>query len=233
MTYLMSDLHGQYEKYRKMLDRIHFIDRDDLYVLGDVADRGSEPMAIFRDMSLRINVFPIIGNHDWTARVILSRLNAEITEENAETQITKDFLDVVRLWLTDGGDATLKDFRKLSPDEREDVLNYLSDFAPYEEIEVNGTIYVLVHAGLNHFMPDKPLEDYDELDLIDGRTDYSKRYFKDKILVTGHTPTLLIDPAFEGKIWRGNGHIALDCGAGFDLPLGCLRLEDGEEFYVE
>ena len=233
MTYLMSDVHGHYDKYMKMLETIRFTDRDDLYVLGDVVDRGPEPMAILHDMSLRINVFPILGNHDWTARVILSRLNVEITEDNAESQITKDFLDVVRLWLTDGGDTTLKDFRRLSPDAREDVLDYLADFAPYEEIEVNGVTYVLVHAGLNHFRPDKLFEDYDELDLIDGRVDYGRRYFKDKILVTGHTPTLHIDPAFEGHIWRGNGHIALDCGAGFDLPLGCLRLEDGKEFYVE
>lgn len=233
MTYLMSDIHGHYAKYLKMLEEIHFTDRDDLYILGDVVDRGPEPMAILRDMSLRINVFPVLGNHDWTARVILSRLNVEVTEDNAESQITKDFLDAVRLWLTDGGGTTLKDFRKLSPDAREDVLDYLSDFAPYEEIEVNGMTYVLVHAGLNHFRPDKPLEDYDELDLIDGRVDYGRRYLEDKILVTGHTPTLHINPASEGKIWRGNGHIALDCGAGFGLPLGCLRLEDGEEFYVE
>lgn len=233
MTYLMSDPHGQYEKYKKILDLIRFTDRDDLYVLGDVTDRGPEPMKLLRDMSLRINVFPILGNHDWTARLILSRLNVEITEVNAETQLTKDFLEAVRLWLSDGGDATLKDFRALSPDEREDVLDYLGEFAPYEEIAVNGIRYILVHAGLGNFASDRPLGDYDELELCDGRTDYGRRYFRDRILVTGHTPTLHIDPAYEGKIWRGNGHIALDCGAGFGLPLGCLRLEDGAEFYAE
>ena len=164
--------------------------------------------------------------------MILSRLNEEITEENAEEGITKAFLDAVRLWLTDGGDTTLKDFKRLAPDAREDVLDYLSDFAPYDEIDVNGVRYVLVHAGLSRFAPDKPMKDYDELDLCDGRVDYGRRYFSDRILVTGHTPTLHIDPAYEGRIWRGNGHIALDCGAGFGLPLGCLRLEDGAEFYV-
>ena len=233
MTYLMSDLHGQYDKYMTRLEKIRFTDRDDLYVLGDVVDRGPEPMRILRDMSLRINVFPILGNHDWTARIILSRLNEKITEENAESGITKEFLDAVRLWLTDGGDTTLKDFKRLSPDAREDILDYLGEFSPCEELTVNGVRYVLVHAGLNHFKPDKPVENYDELDLCDGRTDYAHRYFRDRVLVTGHTPTVRIDPAFEGRIWRGNGHIALDCGAGFGLPLGCLRLEDGAEFYAE
>ena len=29
-----------------------------------------------------------------------------------------------------------------------------------------------------------------------------------------------------------NNHIAIDCGAGFDKPLGCIRLDDMAEFYV-
>lgn len=157
----------------------------------------------------------------------------EVTEENAQTQITEDLLEAVQLWLSDGGEATLQDFRRLNPDEREAVLDYLGEFAPYEEIELNGTSYILVHAGIQNFSPDRLLEAYDEFDLCDGRCDYGRWYFTDKILVTGHTPTVNIDPAFAGKIWRGNGHIALDCGAGWGLPLGCLRLEDGEEFYVE
>ena len=40
MTYVMSDIHGEYEKYLKMLDLIGFRDEDELYVLGDVIDRG-------------------------------------------------------------------------------------------------------------------------------------------------------------------------------------------------
>ncbi len=233
MTYLMSDIHGQYEKYRTMLEKIRFSNRDDLYILGDVTDRGPEPMKLLRDMSMRINVFPILGNHDWTARVLLPRLNTEVTEESVRTQITKDLLEAVQLWLSDGGGTTLEDFRRLGPDEREAVLDYLEEFAPYDEIEVGGTSYVLVHAGIRNFAPDKPLSDYDELDFCDGRSVVGRRYFRDKVLVTGHTPTLNIDPAYKGRIWRGNGHIVLDCGAGWGLPLGCLRLEDGEEFYVE
>ena len=233
MTYLMSDLHGQYELYKKMLEKIRFSDRDEMYILGDIVDRGPEPMAILRDMSLRINVFPFMGNHDMAARIILTRLNEIITEQNAETQIDHDLMEAMGLWLSDGGQETLEDFRRLDPEEREDVLSFLEEFIPCDEIEVNGTRYVLVHAGLTNFSPERPLTDYEPAELIDGRTDYGRRYFGDKILVTGHTPTLHIDPAFEGRIWQGNGHIALDCGAGFGLPLGCIRLEDMQTFYVE
>ena len=41
-TYVMSDLHGQYELYREMLKKIEFDSGVDmLYVLGDILDRGS------------------------------------------------------------------------------------------------------------------------------------------------------------------------------------------------
>ena len=232
MTYLMSDLHGQYELYKKMLEKIRFSDRDEMYILGDIVDRGPEPMAILRDMSLRINVFPFMGNHDMAARIILSRLNEIITEQNAETQIDHDLMEAMGLWLSDGGQETLEDFRRLDPEEREDVLSFLEEFIPCDEIEVNGTRYVLVHAGLANFSPERPLTDYEPAELIDGRTDYGRRYFGDKILVTGHTPTLHIDPAFEGRIWQGNGHVAVDCAAPFGGLLGCLCLETMEEYYV-
>lgn len=42
MIYVMSDIHGCYEKYRAMLKAIKFAEDDALYVLGDVLDRGPD-----------------------------------------------------------------------------------------------------------------------------------------------------------------------------------------------
>ena len=41
-TYVMSDIHGQYSLFERMLDKIKFSDTDDLYILGDIIDRGPE-----------------------------------------------------------------------------------------------------------------------------------------------------------------------------------------------
>lgn len=38
MTYVMSDIHGEYKKYLQMLELIRFSDEDELFVLGDVVD---------------------------------------------------------------------------------------------------------------------------------------------------------------------------------------------------
>ena len=51
MIYAMSDLHGCYELYRAMLEKIRFGNDDTLYVLGDCVDRGPEGIRIVRDLA--------------------------------------------------------------------------------------------------------------------------------------------------------------------------------------
>ena len=234
MTYVMSDLHGQYRQYKDMLRLIRFSDADELYILGDVVDRGPDSMKLLLDMSMYPNIVPILGNHDLTAEHLLTLLNVEITEQNHDVRLTSDSIKALSGWLLDGGQETLTDFRNLSPELRADVLDYLAEFAPYEELTVGGKRFTLVHAGIPDFDPDRPLEDYDERALLIERTDYSRRYYPDPnhYLVTGHTPTALIDPEYDGRIYRRHGHIAIDCGAVFGKRLGCIRLDDFEEFYV-
>ncbi|MBQ2725207.1 MAG: metallophosphoesterase [Clostridia bacterium] len=232
MTYVMSDLHGQYEKYLKMLEKISFSEEDDLYIVGDVVDRGPQPVELLRDMSLRINVFPIMGNHDMTAALLLRKLCTEITEDNCENQIDGELLKVIAMWQNDGGQTTLEGFRKLAPEDREALIEYMEDFAPYEIVTVGGRKFILVHGGIPYSKRSLPMKEQSVHELVTERPDYSKRYYKNVYMVTGHTPTVTIGKQYAGHIYRENGHIAIDCGAGFDLSLGCIRLDDFYEFYV-
>ena len=34
-TYVVSDIHGEYDAFMEILDKIHFSDQDILYVMGD------------------------------------------------------------------------------------------------------------------------------------------------------------------------------------------------------
>ena len=68
MTYAVANLHGNYQKYSELLQLIKFNnDRDILYVLGDIVDYGDESMELIGDMSIRLNVYPIAGEHDFKA----------------------------------------------------------------------------------------------------------------------------------------------------------------------
>ena len=233
MTYVMADVHGQYEKYKKMLEKINFSDSDTLYILGDVVDRGEHPAKILYDMSMRPNVFPIMGNHEHMAMYMLKKLCVEITEENCESHLSARDMEIMAIWDVNGGRTTVEDFSSFSADDREYLLDYLSEFSPYEELCVCGREFVLVHGGLPAFSQEKPLSLYNRAAMLYERTDYGKRYYRDKYLVTGHVPTCNIDPAYDGRIYIGNGHIAIDCGAGHGKALGCIRLDDLKEFYVE
>ena len=57
MIYAVSDLHGCYDKYRKLLERL--TSDDSLYILGDIVDRGSEGMKILLDLINRKKCFPV------------------------------------------------------------------------------------------------------------------------------------------------------------------------------
>lgn len=93
----------------------------------------------------------------------------------------------------------------------------------------------MVHAGLGNFSPQKDIEEYSLHDLVWERADYEKCYFEDMYVVSGHTPTQLIEKnPRPGFIYQKNHHIAIDCGACFpDGRLAAFCLDTGEEFYVE
>lgn len=74
MIYCMSDIHGDYEKYRRMLETIPLREEDTLYILGDVVDRGPEPIAVLLDMMKRPNIRSILGNHEYMAVLCLRTL---------------------------------------------------------------------------------------------------------------------------------------------------------------
>lgn len=59
----MSDIHGHYDAYMKMLELIQFSEDDTLYILGDIIDRGPNPVKILLDLMKRTNVRILAGNH--------------------------------------------------------------------------------------------------------------------------------------------------------------------------
>lgn len=228
--YAVADIHGHYEKYRRLLEAIRFSGEDTLYVLGDVVDRGPEPMKVLLDMMGRPNVIPLLGNHEYIALRCLQFL---MTEGAALEKLDPDAAEGFQDWLRDGGAATVRDFCRLTVERQRAVLKYLSGFSACQEVRAGGNDYVLVHAGgLRDFSPEKPLRTYRLYDMILARPDYSRVYYPDRYFVTGHTPTDAIpgNPR-PGRVYRANRHIAIDCGCGFGGPLGAVCLTTGEEFY--
>ena len=230
MTYAMSDLHGRYDLYIKLLEKINFMGNDTLYILGDFVDRGDEGLRIVLDIAERDNVIPIMGNHDYLALTILSCLDREIRPGELA-----DMRYLIDSWKLDGGTATYNEYKTLSVEDRKLALMTIDSFRHYAEIKIGEREFVLCHGGIRDYSEKRPLCDYMIEDLAFYREDYSKSKFtkRGKYLITGHTPTAAIDGAEEGKIYKTRDHIAIDCGAVFGYGLGCICLDTMEEYYVK
>ena len=230
MIYAMSDIHGCYDKYRAMLAEIRFKSTDTLYILGDVIDRGPDGIKILQDMNARPNVFPILGNHEFTAAICLPWLTQEITRQSLDSMTTEQ-IAALNDWITNGGEPTIRNLRQLNQEERQDILEYFREMELYVEVDAGGRSFVLTHAALENFAPEKPLDDYELQDFLFGRHEPEAVYYPDKILVFGHTPTRLL--CGQDKIFRSGTMIGIDCGCVFKGGrLGCLCLDTLEEFYV-
>ena len=231
MNYAVSDLHGCYDKFMRLLEKIRFNEEDTLYVLGDIVDRGFDNVRLISALAGKRNICTLMGNHDYMAALMLNTYGMGGKTAGVSLRGKPEATAVFDAWLSDGGETTWNEFKQLDPSEKEVVLRFLESRPLFVETEINEQCF-----HFSHTVPSKnemlKTDRRSVSDFLFAAPEYDKVYFPDKILVTGHTPTGLIDPSFTGRIWKGNNHIAIDCGAVFGNPLGCICLETGEEYYA-
>lgn len=64
MIYCVSDIHGELDKFERLLDLIQLSDSDHLYILGDVIDRGAMGVDILDRIMAAPNMTMLLGNHE-------------------------------------------------------------------------------------------------------------------------------------------------------------------------
>ena len=139
MLYAMSDLHGEYQKYLAMLEKIKFNQEDTLYLLGDLVDRGPEPVKILQDIMQRPNVYPLLGNHEVMAIYILKQLLLEVTEETI-SQVDTYLMENIFIWQRNGGLGNYRPGKKLEEYSLEELTmvrpDYQTQYFPDDSIYV-------------------------------------------------------------------------------------------------
>ena len=63
--YVMSDIHGEADRFHAMLEKIQFTADNTLYILGDVIDRGLEGISLLLEIMEMPNVVMLLGNHEY------------------------------------------------------------------------------------------------------------------------------------------------------------------------
>lgn len=215
VIYCMSDIHGELDKFERMLDLIHFSDEDHLYILGDVIDRGALGVDILRRIMDVPNMTMLLGNHE---QMCLSTLGPH-NKFGART-----------LWKQNGGSSTYRELLyHQTHQERNEILHFLSGLPDHLDLTVGKQKFHLVHGC--------PGVDRDTR--IWGRVESDSRSpYPNTICIVGHTPTVFLTDRHneDFSIWHGDGILDIDCGCGsmktVHRRLACLRLDDLAEFYV-
>ena len=65
MIYVTSDIHGNIERYRSVIDQIKLRPDDTLYILGDVIDRFPGGIDLLLEIMDTPNIKMLLGNHEY------------------------------------------------------------------------------------------------------------------------------------------------------------------------
>lgn len=201
--YIISDIHGNYPIFKKVLEKISLKKEDLLIIAGDSCDRGYYTNQVYSSiLSLTdrgYNIIHLIGNHE------VLFMNYILHNRN------KNF------WFMNGGLNTLKSYNM---NISKDHINYIKKMPLIIETQN----YLVVHAGIN---PVKPLEEQAQRDLLWIRDAFINRNlpYIDKTVVFGHTIT------DTGRIkYYSNNTVGIDCGS--LKRMGILELKSKVSVYV-
>ena len=231
MIYVSSDWHGcSPGEIQRLLDRAGFCDSDFLFVLGDVIDRGQHGAELLLWLSGMPNAQLIMGNHEAMMLACLF-IFEEAPEETPDLTIEQRML--IENWMENGGSTTVSGLRRLlekDPDSVIGILEYLQDCPLYDSVRVNNRDFILVHAGIGNFDPNRSLDAYDPQDLMMVRPSLSDRYYTDATVIFGHTPTGFYGTEVGQAVYT-DSWICIDTGAAMGYTPMLLRLDDMKEFH--
>ena len=223
--YVMSDIHGEANRFHAMLKKINFSKLDTLIILGDIIDRGPDGIALLLEIMEMPNVIVLLGNHE---HMMLQYLSPDATSIE------------IRRWNKNGNTPTLMAYLRLKAKVQQKILDYLHTRPIHMELEVSGKRFYLVHAWPGESVHDE-VWCRPEIDAPNPKPGYQ--------VIIGHTKVLSMIKPEEARIRcameledRGEhirilhtpGFINIDCGCGYDMPikaLACVRLDDMVEFY--
>jgi serine/threonine protein phosphatase 1 len=170
-VFVISDIHGNDELFRRSLKKVKLKKSDKLFILGDIIDRGKNSKGVLDTIFLLLD----------------SGFDIECVKGNHEQMFLDSFSDnnMFNQWMLNGGDKTLMSFLTNSihriPTK---YVNFIKSFKNHIEFKN----FILVHAALNMNI-ENPFSDIQTI-LWERKPEnfLNKNWLKDRILIHGHTP---------------------------------------------
>ena len=219
--FVMSDIHGQYDLFLKMLDRINLKREDLLVIIGDICDRGKKSYEIYmkcmKMIKLGYNLKFILGNHeDMLLEDLENDYPIRYETEYSVFRNSKYFEN--------------KDMKDWHEENFLEEIEWLVKWLKNCPLIISGNENIFVHAGLDL---KKVLEKQEKETVLWTREEFwlmenvELEEYKGKNIYFGHTPNI------NGRISKKTDRIkGIDCGAFFTHFLGCIEIKSQEEIYV-
>lgn len=167
-SYAISDIHGCYTTFLKLLSQLKNIRH--LYLLGDYVDRGPKSKEVITKLMQMRNITCLLGNHE---QMMLQALKNERLYYH---------------WFNQGGRETLESFGSELKEIPSKYINWIKKLKPFA---IHNTNFVLVHGGMNLHMPGAFKKTEENVEQMVWNRDAYVQDDSPRKLVVGHTPCSL------------------------------------------
>lgn len=232
-TYVMSDIHGLWDKFEKMMDLLNLKNNDKVYFLGDVIDRGADGIKILQYILNDPHFTLLMGNHEYM-------MYQALEEGKGKLEINMEYIQ----WVLNRAQPTIDAFLELEESRQQKLFSTIKNLpVAITDLVVNDKKFYLTHGCYSELEKEGTLylKDIDDPILfVWQRVDPNEVILQDKILVAGHTISTYYHGKYEifhnkSDIMQSN-YIDIDCGCSCnneDCQFAALRLDDMKTFYVK
>ena len=257
-TYVMSDLHGCFDEFQSLLEKIRFTDEDRLILGGDLIERGPKNYEMLRWLEqIPENVFPVLGNHeDEFARNVrlMTGICTQLGEDTADPYATAmicgmaeerslffDYYGSIRGLIQEHA-VTLNDFNRWS--------EMFRTWPCQRTVQIRNREFIIVHAGYIEDLSLLPkpgqYSDLREFNLYAREEAYLYGGKAHATIISGHTPTVIRHSftSNNGNVFRYHDEdrdcviYDIDCGGVFrywgetESKFACICLDDETVTYA-
>ena len=214
-TYIISDVHGDLKKFKAALEKVKFnIANDELYIIGDLIDKGNYSIELIKLVMANDECIHLLqGNHEF---FLMSYLDGTISE---------------RTYISYGGGKTLDQVKKLTDNEKCEILTFLKGLEVYKVLTKTTGKYLLTHSGLDLdnicWLNENTISVRDSIELACRKhklkyllsTDihymsHVKLKKLDHHLIVGHIPCQELNENADYTVYNGVNYTCIDSGSG-------------------
>ena len=210
--FVIGDIHSHYDEMMELFEIVNFdFDNDILVSLGDLVDRGPNPIEVIETLIKIKNFIHILGNHDeWCYQYLVNK--------NQPPE-----------WISQGGKSTLNAYQS----NLEYQASHISFFEKARLYYIDDANRLFVHGGFNHRIPfnlqlnNKELLIWDRSLVLTAMEyeQYNQTFNEFSEIFVGHTPTQFIKESYPTKfsnLWM------LDTGVYISGKLSIMNIETKE-----